>query len=126
MATPFNAKLDQFICPFQHPRATAVDVLSTLWNKWKKAYLFPPTLMLDQLLSHIRSFRGTLVLILDPRSTSARQMQLRSWASDSLQVLHPPSQKVGIRTYTAPWSPSAPWTALLFSSTPSKGSSEKK
>lgn len=115
MATPFNTKLPTFVCPFLHPKAAAVDALTTSWDKWDRAYLFPPPSLLDQLLPRIQAFQGTLVVILGPTSSEIRRTQLQSWASDSLALSFPPYQKAGDKTHNAPWSPSAPWTALRFS-----------
>ena len=125
MATPFNTKLPTFVCPFQHPKATAVDALSTPWDKWERAYLFPPSILLDHLLPLIQAFRGTLVVIMNPRASTTRRIQLESWASDRLQLYYPPHQKSADKIHTAPWSPLAPWTALLFSKKYSQQSSEK-
>lgn len=120
MATPFNTKLPTFLCPFPHPAAAGVDALATPWATWQRAYIFPPSILLDQLLPHIQAFQGTLVLVLDPRASATRRTQLQSWATDSLILSFPPTQTVGDRTHTAPWSRSAPWIALLFSAKPLK------
>lgn len=79
MTTTFNAKLLTFVYPFEHPKAAAVDVLSTQWDSWRKTYLFEPAVMVNQLLPQIQSFKGILVLILDPPTDSGRQTQLRTW-----------------------------------------------
>ena len=114
MATPFNAKLPTFVCPFLHPKAAAVDALSIPWNRWQKIYLFPPSRLIDHLMPRIQTFKGTLILILNPRSSETRRTQLQSWATDSLQLRFPPFQKSGDKTHWAPWSTSAPWIALRF------------
>ena len=119
MATPFNTKLPTFVCPFLHPKAAAVDALTTSWNTWQAAYLFPPSIMIDHLLPQIQAFRGTLVLVLSPQASTIRRTQLQSWAKDSLQLRFPPSQKVGDRMHIAPFSPSAPWIALRICEPPS-------
>ena len=126
MATPFNTKLPTFVCPFHHPEAAAVDALSTPWDTWRRAYLFPPPILIDHLLPRIQAFEGTLVLILSPHSSQPRRTQLQSWATASLPLAFPPHQTAGDKTHIAPWSPSAPWIALLFSAKPSHGGLAKR
>ena len=64
----------------------------------------------------------------DPQSTSssACRMQIQPWAKDSLHLSFPPYQRLGNKTYTAPWSPYAPWIALRCSTKPSPTSSVEK
>ena len=55
-ATLFNIKMDTFVCPFQHPRAVAVDALSVDWNVWEAVYAFPPHSFLQQVVNKHQSF----------------------------------------------------------------------
>ena len=42
MATPWNAVLKDFVCPFFHPEAQAIDAWAVDWNRWDHIFLFPP------------------------------------------------------------------------------------
>lgn len=115
MATPFNTRLDCFVSPFPHPRATAVDALTLSWDRWTTAYLFPPASLLDRLLPRILAFQGRLVLVIGLRRRSARHVQILRSAKAVLPLRYPPSQLVGRHRHYAACSTSLTWTALLFS-----------
>ena len=58
-ATPFNAKLPKFVCPFDHPRAWAVNAFMTRWEVFKHVYLFPPAGALPRVVSQLEGFPGS-------------------------------------------------------------------
>ena len=59
MATPFNNKLEKFISPFPHPRATDVDALGVDWNRWRSVYVFPPLALLPRVVAILEGFTGS-------------------------------------------------------------------
>ena len=58
MATPFNRRLREFICPFEHPSAAGTDIRVQDLNRWNAVYVFPPHKMLLEVLNLFRGFRG--------------------------------------------------------------------
>ena len=58
MATPYNAKIREFICPFEHPKASGVDMRVQDWNQWQRVYVFTPGTMLEEVMTKISSFQG--------------------------------------------------------------------
>jgi hypothetical protein len=117
-ATPFNAKLETFVCPFQHPRAAAVDAATTSWEKWQNIYMFPPIPLLDTLLPRILAHKGRVALVCTPPMSSARNTQLRSLARAELSLRHTPFQQTAQGRVHFPSHSSLKWIALLFSDTP--------
>ena len=63
MATPLNAKLPVFICPYPEPKALAVDAMSVNWEEFGVAYIFPSTALMRDVITKFRGMNLTLVLI---------------------------------------------------------------
>ena len=63
-ATSLNNKLESFVSPCPDQLATAVDALTTNWEKWKHLYLFPPSPMISRVLSKLKitSFKSAILL----------------------------------------------------------------
>ena len=114
MATPFNALLPEFISPFSHPLALAVDTWTRDWNQWQMAYLFPPPSQLPRVMEALSCFRGKMVLVL-------RAMSILLWPfkREALQplypLLQPPRQLVRGRWVEDGKHESNPWTVFIFS-----------
>ena len=66
-ATPINNKLKDFVSPFPHPRAIAVDAFSLDWNRYNHIYLFPPPNAITRVLRKLRRYKGHGVLIVQFR-----------------------------------------------------------
>ena len=62
-ASPINHKLQTFVAPFAHPRATATDAFTLDWNQFKKIYLFPPPNAIPRVISKLRHYKGHGVFI---------------------------------------------------------------
>ena len=63
-ASPLNAKLKVFCCPFNHPKAWAQDALAQDWNKFQQVLIFPPPDLTKEVAKKLLSFRGGGVLVL--------------------------------------------------------------
>ena len=64
-ATRFNTKLSQFVSPVPDPSAWAVDALSLSWENLDP-YAFPPTALLNRVLSKIRDNPCRRVILIAP------------------------------------------------------------
>ena len=62
-ATAENRVLPDFVSPFYHPQATAMDAFALDWDQWDTIYLFPPTNLILKVLLKIRSFGGTAYVV---------------------------------------------------------------
>ena len=61
-ATHLNNKLPIFVAPCPDPRATAIDALSTPWERWSHLNLYPPTPLSSKALAkliHTPFFRAS-------------------------------------------------------------------
>jgi hypothetical protein len=115
MATSVNARLETFVSPFPHPRAAAVDAYMIDWNRWQKAYIFPPHKMLPAIWPLIRMFRGQIILIARVPSTHYLFPSLQHLSRASRSLRHPPRQWVSGKWISDGFHNSLPWTAWLFS-----------
>ena len=92
-ATRLNNQLPVFVCPFPDEEAVAADALSIPWTFQSVMYAFPPSVLLPQVLSKIRSERVPLVLVvapLHPRQTWFTDMiELSLTHAIRLPLLHP-------------------------------------
>ena len=62
-ATRDNAQLPVFISPCPDEEATAIDALSTDWNRWRVIYLFPPWNIIPEVIRCLNNFVGIGILI---------------------------------------------------------------
>ena len=51
------------VSPCPDPEATEVNALSLSWNKWNRIYLFPPPIVLPEVIDHLEDFTGQGILI---------------------------------------------------------------
>ena len=94
MATPWNAQLQQFICPFPHPLASGRDFFLTKLECWKSMYIFPPPKTLLKVLEKMNNYQGRAIVIAPNTPAQPWFPILRQKASRMLRLLHPPQQEV--------------------------------
>ena len=94
MATAFNWRVPIFVSPFDHPEACAVDARSINWNVWSTVYVFPPPIMLKEILPKIMQFEGTIVVVARPALPDPIHDLMYSTAESILPLLEPPRQMV--------------------------------
>ena len=91
-ASPLNAKLKVFCCPFQHPLAWGQDALAQDWNKFQQILIFPPPDLTKEVARKLLYFQGGGVIILPDR-----QAQLNSFPPSLLRKeiqVDPPFQRL--------------------------------
>ena len=93
-ASPENAQLPLFVCPYEHPRAHARDALTHDWNQWGQIYLFPPPKLLNTVVQKLSSYTGHGLLIAPylPHapwfsSVAIRSTQLRTITTGLVQTV---------------------------------------
>ncbi len=79
LATPLNAKLPVFLCPFPDPAAFGVDALSVPWEGFRVAYAYPPTALMRDVLGKLKGLDMILILI-------APWWPNQSWFPDLLEL----------------------------------------
>ena len=62
-STRDNNHLPVFISPCPDNLAVGMDILTTDLNQWRSIYLFPPVVLIPQLIHQIENFRGRGILI---------------------------------------------------------------
>ena len=72
------------------------------------------------------SFQGNVGAHSKPTSFNLEESTTRVMGVGQPSALLPPFSKAANEVHLAPWSPSAPWTALLFSAKPSPPYSDQK
>ena len=113
MATPFNAKLPQFVCPFRHPAATAVDALTTPWDRWSSAFIFPPSRRGMATRHAVRGHDSPCNRApAEPPFSPPDATNFSDHRAATSQL--PPFQWVKRERLLAPFSESARWSALLL------------
>ena len=63
MATETNRVTEQFISPYPHPDAWAVDVFRTAWPTQALLYAFPPPSLVNRFIETARANRGTSCIL---------------------------------------------------------------
>lgn len=115
MATPYNRKVQTFVCPFDHPEAWAVDARTVDWNTWSIAYVFPPPIMLKEVLAKVLTFKGTLVVVARPALHDPTHSLMFSAAESTLPLTQSPRQRVRGQWMHDCAHQSLSWTAFRFS-----------
>ena len=62
-ATEENRKLPVFVSPYLDTKAAGHNALLLDWNRWQNIYLFPPVKLLPLVISKLREYKGSGVLI---------------------------------------------------------------
>ena len=114
MATPWNAILRRFVCPFLHPEAEATDAWTVDWKRWEHIYLFPPPSQVLKVLENLHLFRGTMTLILRDHPYLAIPQDLPRPLIKAFSLLWPPQQKVRGVWQTDGRHKSSPWTVFRY------------
>ena len=112
MATPFNRRLREFICPFEHPSAAGTDIRVQDLNRWNAVYVFPPHKRLLEVLNLLQGFRGVAVVVARPALASPLNALLRQLSEEELVLDQPPRQRVMGRYIADPGHRLRPWTAF--------------
>ena len=94
MATPHNTKCKMFICPFAHPKASAVDFMTADLNRWKNLYLFPPVKLLSKVLWKMEIYQGSGVIICPISPQAMWWIPLMRITKEVLHLNQPPVQWV--------------------------------
>ena len=95
IVSPVNHRLPRWVSPFPHSDALAVDCRSIDWNAFGSFYLFPPPVMLPQLLHLILSCRSRRVVVIPWRPYDPWFPPLLQGADDHLHLLVTPYQQTG-------------------------------
>ena len=72
-ATKLNKKLPVYVSPCPDPEASAVNALTTPWEKWNHLYLFPPTPILSKVLCLLTQYSFASATLITP------EMPTRPW-----------------------------------------------
>ena len=114
MATPWNAILKEFVSPFFHPEAEAIDAWAVDWNRWTDVYLFPPPSQLQKVLESLRLFRGKLTLVMRDHPVSFIPQDLPRPLVKVFTLTFPPQQRVRGVWQVDGRHASSPWTVYRF------------
>ena len=114
MATPWNAVLKDFVCPFFHPEAQAIDAWAVDWNRWDHIFLFPPPSQVPKVLENLRLFQGRMVLILRDHPILMIPQDLPRPLSKVFPLMFPPQQRVRGVWQSDGRHKSSLWTVFLF------------
>ena len=68
-ATSLNNQLKVFISPCPDQKASAVDALTTSWDKWEHLYLFPPTPLISKVLAKLAQTKFKTAVLVTPELT---------------------------------------------------------
>ena len=86
MATVQNRKGEAFISPLPHPAATAVDVKSVDWNRWKQVYILTLKKFIMQLLYKFQAYKFHEVFIAPWQPTAPWFPVLHQRSKDHLHL----------------------------------------
>ena len=112
-SSPINHKLEKFVTTFAHPRAYAVNAFTLNWNQFQNIYLFPPPKAIPRVISKLRRYRGSGVIIVPNRPTAAWFPFLAKKANP-LNLLLKVTQSVDGSTIDHSQTASAPWIGFRF------------
>ena len=84
LVTPLNLQLPVLFSSFPNPAAFGVDALSVPWDSFRAAYVFPPKMLVRNVLENLRGLDLTLIVI-------APWWPNQSWFPDLLEfsIDHP-------------------------------------
>ena len=113
-STPFNAKTELYVTPFEHPEAYAVNTFMQEWKKWDYIYLFPPVMLIPEVLLRMENTPSKICLITKHSKIQMISQDLRDRLISTYQ-LKPPRQLIQGKWTVASNIKSSPWVALIFS-----------
>ena len=87
-ATCLNHQLATFVSPCPDPKATAVDALTTDWNKWEHIYLFLPTPLILKAFQKLTQSNVKTAIFLTREEPSRSWYLLLKSHLKQLQILH--------------------------------------
>ena len=111
MATPFNRRLREFICSFEHPSAVGTDIRVQDLNRWNAVYVATPHKMLVVVPNLLRGFHGVAVVVARPALAGPLNASLHQLSKEILILDRPLRQKVMGRYTSDPGHKLRPWTA---------------